>query len=216
MQKQFERVADRIEKAGAKLCKDMGLPKQKRRCYFYFDTDRALNINAYANGTYIVINRGMQRFVENDDEMAVVMAHEMAHNLMGHTDAKLHNAYVGAVIGALLFNTLEGAKTGAEAAVVAYSESFEDEADYVGLYVMARAGYDVRQAPQFWRRMSIEEPNGVYNSITHPSNAERFVALQKGVEEIEFKRTHGKPLLPEMSGEVIPGDYQAERKIWQN
>ena len=55
----------------------------------------------------------------------------------------------------------------------------------------------IKQALKFWRRMSVEDPEGIYSSVTHPSNAERFVALQKTLEEINYKRKHKIPLLPD-------------------
>jgi predicted Zn-dependent protease len=46
-------------------------------------------VNAFADGEKVVITKGMMRFVENDRELSLVIAHEMAHNAMGHTDNKL-------------------------------------------------------------------------------------------------------------------------------
>lgn len=204
MRKQFETVGERIEKAGAEIC--VGLHLQKNGCRYYFQLTPDWEINARADGKNIIVNTGMMRFVESDDELAAVMAHEFAHNLMGHMEAQKKNATFGKILGLAVdaiadsqgLNTGgEMTKAGTEIGVLTYSVDFEKEADYVGLYVLARAGYDVKSAPNLWRRMSIEDPEGIYGSETHPSNPERFVALQKAIHEIDYKRKHRLSLLPD-------------------
>lgn len=209
MRKQFENVGERIEKAGAEICRELHL--QKNGCYYYFEMNRSDEINSRADGKNIIIYTGMMRFVENDDELAAVMGHELAHNLMGHVGAQKKNATLGMLLGAAMdaaaasqgISTYgEITQAGTEIGMLKYSVDYEKEADYVGLYVMARAGYDIKRAPVFWRRMSIENPQEIYASVTHPSNAERFVALQKAVAEIEFKRGRHIPLLPDIKDAV--------------
>ncbi|MEQ1789781.1 MAG: M48 family metallopeptidase [Rickettsiales bacterium] len=204
MRKQFERVGMNIEKAGAEICRELHL--QKNGCYYYFKLARNEAINSKADGENIVIFTGMMRFAQSDDELAVVMAHEFTHNLMGHVRAQKNNATFGMLFG-MAADALadsqginmggEMTKVGTEIGTLTYSVSFEKEADYIGLYVLARAGYDINRAPELWRRMSIEDPDAIYSSITHPSNPARFVALQKAVTEIEYKRKHHIPLLPD-------------------
>ncbi len=205
MKKQLTRVAERVEKAGAEMCRALGIHLQ-RECYFYFSYKRGKEINAYADGENIVVSTGMMAFIESDDELALVLSHEMAHNLLGHPDAATSNAMAGGVVG-LLADALaasQGVDTrgqfsqlGAEAGVLRYSRGFEAEADYVGLYIMAAAGYDISNTPYFWRRFSVQDPDGIYGGRTHPSNPERFIALNKTVTEINYKRHHRLPLIPE-------------------
>ncbi|MEK6747116.1 MAG: M48 family metallopeptidase [Pseudomonadota bacterium] len=204
MRKQFETVGENIEKAGAEICVEARL--QKNGCYYYFRLVRNEDINAVADGKNIVIFTGMMRFVESDDELAAVMAHEFAHNLMGHVAAQNKNATFGKILGLAvdaiadsqgLSTGGEFTKAGTEIGALSYSVDFEKEADYIGIYVLARAGYDVKAAPNLWRKMSIEDPEGIYNSVTHPSHAERFVALQKAIYEINYKRKHNIPLIPD-------------------
>lgn len=206
MRRQFEQVAGRIEEAGAGLCRDLGLPEKKRSCYYYFMLSQSKEINAHADGKNVVINAGLMQFVANDDELAAVIGHEMAHNLMDHVGAKSANAILGAVLGGAIdavaisqgANTQgQFARTGADIGSITYAPEFEREADYIGLYIAARAGYDIRRAAGYWRRLSVQEPGTAQGSLTHPSNPERFVYLQKTVDEIMFKRKNGLPLLPE-------------------
>ena len=94
------------------------------------------DINAYADGKVIVINKGMLRFVNDDQELSFVIAHELAHNSMKHIKAKTANMAIGSVFDILAaaygVNT-QGAfgKMGSQA----YSKAFEEESDYVAIYI---------------------------------------------------------------------------------
>ena len=179
------------------------------------------DINAAADGERVMVTRGMMRFVENDAELALVVAHEIAHNAMGHMDAKTQNAAAGAA-GGLVLDILAAAvgvntggafmRTGLNAASGAYSVEFEQEADYVGLYIMARAGAPIREAPQFWRRMATTNPATVEAAGTHPTSPARFVALEQTVTEIEYKVATAAELVPEMKPEDAGTNRALTRK----
>ena len=89
-------------------------------------------------------------------------------------------------------------KIGAGIGQYHYSVDFEKEADYVGLYILARAGYDVNGANDFWRRFTVQNPGGLKSSYTHPSNPERTLSMKKTAAEIEAKKKSGQPLLPNL------------------
>jgi predicted Zn-dependent protease len=93
-----------------------------------------------------------------------------------------------------------------------FSQEFEAEADYVGMYFMARAGYDIDGVEEFWRRMSAENPRGIRLAYTHPNNAARFVGLAATGEEIASSQSAGLPLRPRMRGEpqVAPAASPAD------
>ena len=75
----------------------------------------------------------------------------------------------------------------------------EYEADYLGLYFAARAGYDVTKAPDLWRRWGAERPASISGraSFAHGSSAERAVRLRHAAGEIEAKRLRAAPLVPD-------------------
>jgi predicted Zn-dependent protease len=221
--KRFEQVAERMEAAAADFCRDMELPSRKRRCYYYFETSRSREINAFADGDRIVVTQGMLRFLENDDELALVMGHELAHNLMGHIDAKKDNAVGGHLLGAMMdgmaasyggYSGNDWQNLGAAVTSLSHSQSFEAEADYVGLYITARAGYDISNAIDMWRRWSVEDPEGLYVAITHPTKPERFARLTKAIEEIQGKKKRHEALLPNMNGAPKEGKYATDPKLW--
>jgi beta-barrel assembly-enhancing protease len=170
-------------------------------------------LNAWADGRRVVVTTAMLRFAGTDDELAVVVAHEIAHNAMRHMDAKQRNATVGALFGALLdiAAATQGVNTGGDftnsgAAIGAltYSQDFEREADYVGMYILARSGRPIDLAANFWRRMAQESPGSIKYASSHPTTAERFVRLEQAAEEIRRKQEAGEALLPTQKDAKAP------------
>lgn len=144
-------------------------------CAYQVELSPEDSVNAFANGRSVIITRGMLWFA-NDKELAFVVSHELAHHVMNH---------VGSLLGA----------TGVLA-------ELEAEADYVGLYIMARAGHSIDDAPNFWRRMAVTFPNSIGSSANHPTTPYRFVALRRTVEEINAKIAAGEPLVPNLRNQV--------------
>ena len=159
-------------------------------------------INAFADGRQVIVTRGMLRFIRDDLELAVVIGHELAHNSMGHIRKQMGNQFLGTLLDVLAAS--RGVNTQGlfgSAAGAVFSKAFEAEADYVGLYFTARGGYEVDKAPNFWRRMAAANPGGIQQrgfGASHPSTPERFLALEKIVEEIRAKTVAGRTLAPEI------------------
>ncbi len=165
------------------------------------------DINAYADGQKIVIARGIVRFAENDNEVAMVIAHELGHSAMRHVDKMRQNASVG-MLGGLAIDSLLGAagvstggvasQMGGQAAIQQHSVGFEQEADYVGMYFMERAGYNAANVANFWRRMGAENARGITQRTSHPTSVERFLAIERTYAEIQNKKRSGQQLIPNM------------------
>lgn len=157
-------------------------------------------VNAYADGKNIVVFRGLMRVAKNDTELALVIGHELAHNAMGHLDKKQQNAGLGSLVDLLAaFRGVNTQGAFGKMGAGAYSQDFEAEADYVGLYMLAATGVDIAEAPKFWRRMAAENPGSINSNhaASHPATSYRFLALEKTVQEIEEKKRNGQPLVPE-------------------
>lgn len=171
-------------------------------------------INARANGRSVVINDGMLRFAKTDEELALIIGHEMAHNTMGHIPAEGSNIGIGMLGGLLLDAALISvgiitpglfSQAGASAGYLLHSPSFEREADYVGSYYLARAGYPFEQVEGLWRRMGARNPTAIDERSTHPPTAIRFLSLAKTADEITKKRNAGEPLIPKLKpGRALP------------
>ncbi len=178
------------------------------------------SVNAFADGTRIIVTAGMMRFTQDDTELSLVIAHELAHNTMDHMTAKRVNSTVG-----LFFDIAIAVLTGVNTqglfsniGALAYSKGFEAEADYVGMYMLALSDSDIEEAPRFWRRMAVANPESIPSNsnylATHPTSPERFIALELTVEEIRLKQEQGLPLEPEMKvlkGVADPRSYSADR-----
>lgn len=197
-------IAARISRAAGSMCRD--LYGNSRDCQFNVVLDPSEHgLNAHADGQQVVIYPAMIDFARNDNHLAFVLSHEFAHNIMGHVAAQQNNVTIGALLGAVA-DVAAGAagantqgtfsKVGAQTGMLRYSPAFEHEADYVGLYILARAGYQIEQAPDFWRMMSQAQPDAVYVSGSHPNNPARTIAMGKTVQEIRAKQRTRQPLIP--------------------
>ena len=173
----------------------------EKSCNFAVAMSNDTIINAFADGKRIIVTRGLMRFTKDDTELALVVSHELAHNAMRHIDAKKTNWALGSILDILAavygVNTQGGF---GNLAGQAFSQDFEAEADYVGLYMMAHAAFDIDNAPNFWRRMAEAIPASIRTNFTasHPATPHRFVALEKAVQEIRKKQKEGVALTPEM------------------
>jgi hypothetical protein len=170
-------------------------------CNYPVELGSGDDINAFADGQRIVIQKGMLRFAETDAELATVIGHELAHNAMGHIDAQKTNAMLGSILDIAV--AAAGVNTGgafSNAAAKAYSQEFEAEADYVGLYALALAHLSIDESANLWRRMAAEAGASVKTqySSTHPGSADRYLALENAALEIHTKADAGEELRPNL------------------
>jgi membrane-associated protease RseP (regulator of RpoE activity) len=177
----------------------------KTTCGYQFSLLDGNDVNAYADGDDVFVYRGLLRFVESDDELAAVIGHELAHNTMGHVQKSVANRNTGIAGGLLIDLALAAggvdtqgafAKAGGQIGGQAYSQEFETEADYVGMYYLARAGHSMDNVEGFWRRMAAENPEAIKFGYSHPTTPVRSLNMSKTREEIEGKRSSGVSLAP--------------------
>lgn len=128
-----------------------------------------LGLNAFTDRDHISITWDLVNFAQNDAELAFVIAHEVAHNLLGHQLPR----------------------------DPADRQELEIEADYVGLYLVARAGYDPEPAANLLRRMEDMLPHRISTSQTHPTFAGRYRAAQATLAEIRRKERAKSALIPD-------------------
>jgi len=174
--------------------------------FVVFDDDA---INAFAMpGGHVGVYSGMFRIAETDDELAVVMGHEIAHVVARHGNERVsQQLLIGGAGMALMLGTRNMDRMDRELILAAfgagstigyllpYSRHHEAEADEMGLFYMARAGYDPRAAITFWQKMDAESRGGVPEFLsTHPSGTTRIRLLQslmpRAVAEYERAIAH--------------------------
>ena len=159
-------------------------------------------VNAFAlPGGKIGVYQGLLSVAENQDQLATVVGHEIAHVLSRHSNERISTQYAtstglelaGAVAGQAtpLKQTLFGLLgVGAQVGILLpFSRSQESEADLVGLELMAKAGFDPRQSVNLWRNM-IAEGGGEGSDTppeflsTHPSGESRIRALEETMPKV--------------------------------
>ncbi|MDF9393032.1 MULTISPECIES: M48 family metallopeptidase [Methylococcus] len=149
--------------------------------------------NAFAlPGGKIGVHTGMLRIARNQDQLATVLAHEVAHVLSRHANERLSQQVAVQqglnIMQALADPASASGKTlmgllglGAQYGILMpYSRTQESEADLLGLDLMARAGFDPRQSIELWNNM--ESAGGgqpIEFLSTHPSHATRIQDLAK-------------------------------------
>lgn len=167
-------------------------------CAFSFELGNADHVNAYADSRRILVTRGLVHATQSDDELAYVMAKEMAHNMLAHPARQRMVATMDGIIDNLIRVRPELDTMTGMAGVKPYPRQLDTEADRLSLYLVARAGYNFEQAPRFWQRLAGQYPASVLNGYTaiHPNMAFRLPVLEKTVAEIKAKQAIGQPLLP--------------------
>ena len=154
-------------------------------------------VNAFAlPGGKIGVYTGLLGVTDNQDQLAAVIGHEVAHVLADHGNARVSANYAAQAGVALA--TIIGTATiddpnkrqllgllgvGAQVGLLLpYGRSQETEADILGLDLMAKAGFDPRQSVPLWQNMAKAGSGGTPEFLsTHPSNERRIANLSKAI-----------------------------------
>ncbi len=129
-------------------------------------------LNGSANGEVAQVNGALVNWVRNDDELALVIAHEVAHNVLRHDSQIASEKIDTGLFGGL-------GKSGRKL------RDMERAADRLGTWMAARGGYEYRLAPDFWRRLTRRSGIGAVWATTHPTAESRADALVPVVREID-------------------------------
>jgi predicted Zn-dependent protease len=159
-----------------------------------FDVDEP---NAFAlPGGKIGVNRGLLRVAKNQDQLATVIGHEVAHVIAGHSNERISAQYgtQGALAVASAVTDAANPKhqtaiallgVGAQVGVLLpYGRTHESEADLLGLDYMSRAGFDPRASVELWRNMAAaggQQPPQFLS--THPSHQTRIQKLEARIPQ---------------------------------
>lgn len=154
--------------------------------------------NAFAlPGGKIAVYTGILKYTQNEAGLATVIGHEIGHALARH-GAERMSQYLMAQLGAVALNvairdqsseTVRAMNIGygvgtTVGVLLPFSRLEESEADHIGLILMAKAGYDPREAVSFWERMAQaggEKPPAFLS--THPADEKRIAQIKQWMPE---------------------------------
>jgi Zn-dependent protease with chaperone function len=154
------------------------------------------SINAFCmpGGKIAVFNGLVEKLQATDDELAMVIGHEMAHALREHARERIAKSQgTGALLslGAQLFGLGQlgdvAANIGTQLLTLKFSRDDEIEADLVGLELGARAGFNPQAALSLWDKMARASGSsgGPAFLSTHPSGPDRMRRLQQAIPRVE-------------------------------
>jgi len=175
-----------INQIGQNLTPDF--MKESNPVHFYIIKNATANAMALPDGS-IYVNIGLLSVVENEDQLAAILAHEISHVVQRHSlksTLNLQDTILAANIADIFLLGTGLSYASAMGSLAGFSREQEKEADLVSLTYMHKAGYDLNQAPIVFRLFqalpgSMTTNNTVYSS--HPENMERVSYLEDIVKD---------------------------------
>ncbi len=197
-----------------KLERDLPVEKVYYNAQFFLSPTPDLDANAAFSK--INVGVGAIRFCRNDDELAVIMGHELAHTTLKHSLKKM-GAGIGSSIGygaaAAVIDAFTFGGVGTlivspiqHATDAALSRRYEREADYFGMRHAFHSGYDVENGARVFSRLATEAPSYnilAYTFSSHPKTSERFLRLEKIIEELKTQYPAQAAKVKSMDWEII-------------
>lgn len=187
------RVGERIKTAAERWMNANGHESYLNGYEWEYNLVNDETVNAWCMpGGKIVFYTGILPVAENETAIAAIMGHEVAHALANHGQQRMSAGLLqqlGAVAGNVaiqdeksrdMFNQAYGVGS-TVGVMLPFSRSHETEADKIGLYLMAIAGYNPDEAAKLWERMKAKSGGQAPPEFlsTHPSNDSRIAELQK-------------------------------------
>jgi len=196
-----ERVGKKIAAATEEHLKQSGNARELDNFKWEFSLIKDDAVNAFCMpGGKIVIFEGLLPLVASEDELAVVIGHEVAHAVAKHSNERMSQEILAQYGASFLDMALSTRTTilrdigntvfglGAQLGVMLpYSRKHEYEADHLGLVFMTKAGYDPSKALSFWQKMSSLSGGGQGSDFmsTPPSDSKRIAEIQKLLPQME-------------------------------
>lgn len=191
-------VGLKIQKAVERYFESEGMASYLESYDWEFNLVEDSLVNAWCMpGGKVVVYTGLLPVARNEDGLAVVMGHEIAHAIANHGNERMSQGLLFQLGGVALAQAIKdkpsetqnlfmtaygaGATIGA---LLPYSRLHESEADRLGLIFMTMAGYDPYQAVEFWERMSAGKSGSPSEFLsTHPSDETRIRKIKETIPE---------------------------------
>lgn len=198
---QVVRVGKKIAAATEEYLRTNGYADEIKNFSWEFHLVQNPEMNAFCMpGGKIVVYEGLMKIVTSDDELAVVVGHEVAHAVAKHSNERMSQqlltSYGGALLGVAVSQKSAAVQDAANTVyalgsqvgvILPFSRKHESEADYMGLILMTIAGYNPEVAVHFWEKMSAGGGSVPEFLSTHPSGQTRIHDIQKNIPAIEAK-----------------------------
>jgi len=193
------RVGERIASATEQFFTEKGMESEIKNYKWEFnliEDDKVANAWCMPGGK-VAVYTGILPITQDDTGLAVVMGHEISHAIAKHGNERMSQqllAQLGAVGLSAALSSNPGATSeifmaayglGANVGILLpYSRVQESEADHIGLILMAKAGYDPREAVPFWKRMNEKGGSRPPEFLsTHPAPETRIKDIEAEVPE---------------------------------
>ena len=167
-------------------------------CAFAIDVGNAHHVNAYADGRRILLTRGLLDSFAADEDVAVIIAREIAHNVLQHAKQLQQMATLSMVIDNLLLFKPDQIAANSSNGIKITPEKMDQEADRLALFMLARAGYDPANFSRVLQKLA-QTPNSsqalTYPTL-HPWTEGRQTVIQATIKEIRQKQSTKKALVP--------------------
>lgn len=194
-----KRVGERVARSAEAFLRDADREQEVGKYTWEFnliEDDKTVNAWCLPGGK-VAVYTGILPYTLDDNGLAVIIGHEVAHALAGHGNERMSQALLVNMGGVALSVALSSrpnqtrqlfmAVYGAGASVgllLPYSRLHENEADRIGLMLMARAGYDPRAAVAFWQRMNEHGGSRPPEFLsTHPAPESRIESIRAYIPE---------------------------------
>ncbi len=196
-----KRVGTRIQRAVEQYFADQGKSSYLNDYQWEFNLiENDSTVNAWCMpGGKVAFYTGIIPICQDELGVAVVMGHEIAHAIANHGAERISQQYAAqfglSAVSVILTGgsgpsipselILQGAGAATSLGILAFSRKHESESDKLGLYFMAMAGYDPREAPKFWERMASNSGGEAPPEFvsTHPSHETRISDLNANMPE---------------------------------
>ena len=189
------RDAALIKKVGEKIAAIADKPEYK---WEFVLIDDSSTVNAFClPGGKVAFYTGILPLCADENGIAVVMSHEIGHAVARHGAERMSQGMLADAAGQVLANVVHATSTARGSVIMnayglatnlgvmlPFSRQHEYEADFIGICLMAKAGYDPSAALGFWKRMSELSKGNIPEFLsTHPSDEKRVAEIERRLPE---------------------------------